>query len=126
MTLKLLAALCVSGAAGVLARYWVDGAISTRTSGSFPWGTLAINLSGSFLLGFLFTLMAERTAAPAWLRMGLTFGFLGAYTTFSTLSLETLRLLEARQLVPALANSAGSLVLGVFAAYLGVMLARVG
>lgn len=124
MSARLLIALCLSGAAGVLARYWVDGLISQRTGGGFPWGTLAINVSGSFALGFLFTFLAERTTAPAWARVGITVGFLGAYTTFSTLSLETLRLVEARELLAALANSAGSVVLGVLAAYAGVVLAR--
>ena len=124
MDLRTLTALCVSGAAGVLARYAVDGLISARTGSAFPWGTFVINVSGAFLLGLLASLMTERYGVPPWLRLAATFGFLGAYTTFSTLSLETLRLIEVREYVQAGLNSLGSLGAGLIATYLGLALGR--
>ena len=65
-------------------------------SGRLPWGTFIVNVSGSFLLGLFVTLLGERFAVAPWVRASLTIGFLGAYTTFSTLSLESYRLLEGR------------------------------
>ena len=78
-------AIPVAGALGALARYGLDGLISRRAPTSFPWGTFVINVSGSFLLGLAFVAMTERfRPTPGSAR--LTIGFLGAYTTFSTLS----------------------------------------
>ncbi len=118
-------AVALAGALGALARYGLDGFISRRAPGAFPWGTFAINVSGSLLLGLLFTLFTERLTVDAWVRSGLTIGFLGAYTTFSTLSLETYRLLEDRSVGLALANAAGSLAAGLLAVYAGVVMGRV-
>ncbi len=118
-------AIALAGALGALLRYWLDGVVSRRTGGSFPWGTFVVNVSGSFLLGLLFTLLTERYRVDAWLRSGLMIGFLGAYTTFSTLSLETYRLLEDRALGLAAANALGSLAAGIGALYVGVVLGRV-
>jgi fluoride exporter len=117
-------AVALAGALGALARYGLDGFISRRAPGAFPWGTFAINVSGSLLLGLLFTLFTERLTVDAWVRSGLTIGFLGAYTTFSTLSLETYRLLEDRSVGLALANAAGSLAAGLIAVYAGVVMGR--
>ena len=71
------------GAFGTLARYGLEGWVSRRAR-SFPWGTFVVNVSGSFLLGLLVTLLGERFAVAPWVRASLTIGFLGAYTTFST------------------------------------------
>lgn len=117
-------AIGIAGAAGAAARYGVEGLISRR-GGAFPWGTFAVNISGAFLLGFLFTLLAERFTIATWLRSALLIGFLGAYTTFSTLSFETFRLLENRAYALALANGLGSLGAGMGALYVGVVLGRV-
>ena len=116
-------AIGVAGALGALARYGLDGWVSRR-AGSFPWGTFVVNVSGSFLLGLLITLLGERFAVAPWVRASLTIGFLGAYTTFSTLSLESYRLLEGRSYALAGANLAGSLAAGVLALYGGVVLGR--
>jgi fluoride exporter len=118
-------AIAVAGALGALARYWLDGVISRRTGGGFPWGTFAINVSGSFLLGLAFSLLTERYRVDPWLRSAVTMGFLGAYTTFSTLSLETYRLLEDGAPGLAFANAVGSLAAGLTALYVGVVLGRV-
>jgi CrcB protein len=118
-------AIALAGALGALARYGLDGLIVRRTAAAFPWGTFVINISGSFLLGLLFTLTTERYRVDAWLRSGLMIGLLGAYTTFSTLSLETYRLLEDGAWGLAFANVLGSLAAGLGALYLGVVLGRV-
>jgi CrcB protein len=110
---------------GALSRYGLDGLIARRTSGAFPWGTFVINVSASFLLGLAFTLLTERYRVDPWLRSGITIGFLGAYTTFSTLSLETYRLLEDGAYGLAFANAAGSFAAGLLALYVGVVLGRV-
>ncbi|MEX0991714.1 MAG: fluoride efflux transporter CrcB [Actinomycetota bacterium] len=122
--MRTLVAIAVAGAAGTLARYGLDRLVDTRTGGGFPWGTLLVNITGAFALGFLFTLMAERLDVAAWLRTAVTTGFLGAYTTFSTLSFETVRLAESGAVVPAVTNAAGSIVLGVLAAAVGIYAGR--
>ncbi|MET0773306.1 MAG: CrcB family protein, partial [Candidatus Limnocylindrales bacterium] len=78
-----LVEIAVGGAAGAVARYLVDGWVSQRTGGSFPLGTLVVNLTGTFLLGLLAALAIERSVLPAVIRPALMIGFLGAYTTFS-------------------------------------------
>jgi CrcB protein len=118
-------AIAVAGALGALVRYWLDGVVSRRTGGGFPWGTFAVNVTGSFLLGLVFTLLTQRYRVEPWLRSGLTIGFLGAYTTFSTLSLETYRLFEAGAAGLAALNAVGSLAAGLAALYVGVVLGRV-
>lgn len=118
-------AIAVAGALGALVRYWLDGVVSRRTGGGFPWGTFAVNVTGSFLLGLVFTLLTQRYHVDPWLRSGVTIGFLGAYTTFSTLSLETYRLFEDGATGLAALNAVGSLAAGLAALYVGVVLGRV-
>lgn len=118
-----LAGIALGGALGALARYGLDGVVSRR-AGGFPLGTFVINISGSFVIGFLFTLFADRFQAPAWFRSTLTIGFLGAYTTFSTWSLESYRLLESGSWAAAAANVLGSVAAGLAAVYLGTVLGR--
>ena len=116
--------IAVAGSLGALARYGLDGAVSRRWPGAFPWGTFVVNISGAFLLGLLFVLFTERVTVDPWIRSSLTIGFLGAYTTFSTLSLESYRLLEDGAVGLALANALGSVAAGVVAVYLGVVSGR--
>jgi len=116
--------IAVAGALGALARYQLDGFVSRRASGPFPWGTLVINLSGAFLLGAAFMVLTERLATPTWVRPTLTVGFLGAYTTFSTLSLETVRLIQDGSYAYAFINSAGSMLLGIAFVYAGMIVGR--
>jgi len=116
--------IAVAGAVGALARYGIDGAVSRRSTGAFPWGTFVVNVSGSFVIGVLFTLLTERWLGPPWLRSTLMIGLLGAYTTFSTLSLESYRLLEDRAYGIAAANLFGSLAAGLLAVYAGVVVGR--
>jgi fluoride exporter len=112
----------LAGALGALARYAVDVRLEQR--GLFPWSTFLINVTGAFALGFLFSLSVERHQAPQWLRTSLTIGFLGGYTTFSTLSYETLRLIEGRAYLVAAVNALGSLGAGIAAVFLGMALGR--
>ena len=120
----LLVSTAVAGALGALARYEVEGFVSDRVSTSFPFGTLVVNISGSFLLGLLFTLFADRFATPAWIRTALTVGFIGAYTTFSTFEYETFSLIDSGVPIRALLNVLASIVLGLLAVFMGVLVAR--
>jgi fluoride exporter len=123
-TVRTIVAIGIAGGLGALARYGLDGLISRRLASPFPWGTFAVNVSGAFVLGFLMTLMTEQLTAAPWLRSALTIGLLGAYTTFSTLSYETYRLLEDGAVGLAAANVLGSAGAGLAAVYLGVVLGR--
>ncbi len=116
--------IALGGAAGAVTRYVVDGFVADRVSGAFPWGTLVINLSGAALLGLLFALATERGVLPASIRGPLMIGFLGAYTTFSTLMLESWRLWEDGASGLAFANAFGSVVLGLAAVFLGLTIGR--
>jgi len=112
------------GFVGAVARYLVDGGVVLSAGSSFPWGTLVVNVSGSFLVGFLFALLTERAALPAELRGPLMIGFLGSYTTFSTLALESWRLVEEGAWLQAGFNLGGSVLLGMAAVLAGVALGR--
>ena len=121
MTLVLIAA---GGAAGAVVRYLVDNAVLDRFPGAFPLGILVVNLTGAFLLGALAALIIERGLLPSDLRSPLIVGFLGAYTTFSTLMLDSWRLVEDGLPVLGAANLVGSMVLGVVALGAGLWLGR--
>jgi len=122
--MRTIVAIGIAGALGALARYGLDGAVSRRFPSHFPWGTFVVNMTGAFVLGFLMTLMTEQLTTASWVRSALTIGLLGAYTTFSTLSYETYRLLEDGAVGLAAANMLGSAAVGLFAVYLGVVAAR--
>jgi fluoride exporter len=117
MTIAVWAGVIVMGGAGAVMRFLVDRAVSGRTRRAFPYGTFVVNISGALLLGFLSGL-----ALSPHLALLVGTAFVGSYTTFSTWMLETQRLGEERQLWPAVANIAVSLVLGVAAAALGMWL----
>lgn len=121
--MRTISAVAIASALGGLSRYLLGGVIA-RAGASFPWETLVINVTGSFVLGFLFTLFVEIAATPGWLRAALLVGFLGSYTTFSTFELESFRLIEDGAYAAALANLLGSLMVGLAAVYAGIVLAR--
>jgi fluoride exporter len=108
------AGVALVGGIGSVLRFVIDRAVARRVARAFPFGTLAVNISGAFLLGFLGGLALSKDAA---LLVGT--GFVGAYTTFSTWMLETHRLSEERQTWTALANIVVSVALGIAAAVLG-------
>ena len=106
------------GAAGSALRYLVWRVVGT--SGGFPWATVLVNVTGSFALGFLAGYYAGRVSPH--MRLALFFGFLGGYTTFSTFTSETVVLARTGSASVAFANVAVSLVVGVAAAFTGVLL----
>lgn len=114
----------IGGFFGAVARYLVDGWVAERTGATFPWGTLVVNLSGAFLLGLLFSLTVERGALPAAIRGPILIGFIGAYTTFSTLALESWRLIEDGSYLLGVANLVGSVALGIAVVVVGLVLGR--
>ena len=114
----------LAGFAGAVSRYGVEGWVSDRTKGSFPWGTLVVNASGCFLLGFVFTVLTERFLPHPTVRAAITIGFLGAYTTFSTFAFETMRLAEDGAVLHAAGNAVASLGAGLVAVYAGTWLGR--
>lgn len=116
--------VAIGGAAGAVSRYVVDSWVAQRAAGPFPWGTLVVNLSGSLALGFLFALAIERDILPAGVRGPLLIGFIGAYTTFSTLMLESWRLAEDGAVALAVVNVAGSSLLGLAAIVVGLSVGR--
>jgi CrcB protein len=113
----------VGGFAGAIVRYLLDVQITQRFA-AFPWGTLTGNVSGSFMVGLLFALIVERAAMPAELRGPLLIGFLGAYTTFSTLALESWRMIEDGAWLLAALNLGVSVAIGMLAVVGGISLGR--
>jgi CrcB protein len=114
----------MGGFLGCNARYFLGGWFAERYGTSFPYGTMVINVSGSFVIGFFLVLISEQFIVhPHW-RLFFAIGFLGGYTTFSTFSFESFSLIQDRSYVLALANMVGSVVLGQVAVLAGVLLAR--
>lgn len=111
--------LAVAGGFGAAARLVLDGVIRTRVAGTVPWGTIVVNVTGSFALGLLTALAAGRLVPEAW-HLVVGTGFLGGYTTFSTASFETMRLLQERRWTIAVLNGLGVLITAVAAAALGL------
>ena len=117
-------AIAAGGAIGALLRYWTSTAVHNRLGTGFPYGTLTVNVAGSLLMGFLYIWLIDRLAVGPALRAFLLIGILGAFTTFSTFSMETLNLLESGQPGKALANVLVSVTVCIIAAGLGVLAAR--
>lgn len=113
----------LGGFLGANARYLLGQWAAQRWGTAFPYGTFLINISGSFVLGLFGTLALRLAWNDNW-RLLIAVGFVGAYTTFSTFEYETLQLLSEGSLARAAANVLGSVLLGFFAVYAGVVLAR--
>jgi CrcB protein len=115
--------IAAGGALGALARYGLAGWVQNR-AGFFPWGTLVVNVLGSFLLGFLFRYLEAFAVPPEW-RQAMTIGFLGAFTTFSTFSYEAVALVQDGDLGRATGYVAASVILALVAVLAGLGLADV-
>ena len=115
--------LFIAGGLGALSRYGLSG-LAQRIGAGFPWGTLAVNVLGSLALGFVMQLGLSTDIIPREVRVAVTVGFLGAFTTFSTFSFETVRYLEDGVWSTGLLNIVLNVVLCIAAALLGLFLAR--
>ena len=116
--------IALGGAAGAIARYVLGNYIGSRFGFRFPYGTLVINVTGSFVVGLSMALFARTTASLYW-RYLIPIGFIGAYTTFSTFEYETLRAIQDGQLGTGLLNVGVSVVTGFAAVWLGDAMGRV-
>jgi CrcB protein len=112
-------AVAIGAAAGGVARYFLGGMIQQRAGADFPFGTFVINVTGSLLLGFLLRYSLQSGAVSEELRLFLTTGFCGGYTTFSTFSYDTLMLVQDREYGRAGLYIAGSVLLSLIAAAIG-------
>jgi fluoride exporter len=113
-------AVSLGGALGAPSRYFAGTFVTNHWGSGFPWATLVINLTGCLALGFFLTAITERVAVRASLRLLIATGFLGAYTTFSTFSYETVHLIQTGHLARALVYAGVSLIGGLIAVLLGV------
>jgi CrcB protein len=117
-------AISIGAILGANARYLLGQWVADRLGSSFPYGTFVINVSGSFLIGIVLVVSMDRVV-PDWFRPLLAIGFLGAYTTFSTFSYETLALVQSGAWTWALLNVAASVIVGFGAVYAGTVVGRV-
>jgi fluoride exporter len=117
--------VAVGGAIGTLGRYWLTGVVSRLIGETFPWGTIVINVTGSFIIGFFATLTGPdgRIFAPTDVRQFVMIGICGGYTTFSSFSLQTLNLMNDGEWLYAGANIVLSVVACIIAVWVGHVLA---
>ncbi|NOY63220.1 MAG: fluoride efflux transporter CrcB [Gammaproteobacteria bacterium] len=119
-----LFAIAAGGAAGAVMRFTMSNWVYAVVGRSFPYGTLAVNVLGSLLMGVLYVLLTDRVTISAEWRGALLVGLLGAFTTFSTFSIETLNLIEQGERIKAVLNMVLSVGLCVGGTWLGVIMGR--
>ncbi len=122
MRIAVMIACC--GALGCLTRYWLSRWVYTVVGRGFPWGTLVVNLVGAFCIGLIMEFSIRSTLVSPTLRTGITIGFLGGLTTFSTFSYESFRLLEEGDFLKAAANVLVSVLICLVLTWSGIMTAR--
>ncbi|CAA7626745.1 putative fluoride ion transporter CrcB [Magnetospirillum sp. SS-4] len=115
------ALVALGSAIGGTLRYWLSGVVAQSIGGAFPWGTMAVNVSGSFAIGLFATLAGPdgRLLVPTEARTFFMIGICGGYTTFSSFSLQTLALVQDGEWLPAGLNIAGSVAACLVAVWLG-------
>ena len=116
--------IAIGGAAGSLCRYGMSNGIYLLLGRSFPYGTLAVNILGSFIMGSVYILMIERASISEELRAGITIGLLGAFTTFSAFSIEVLELINESKISLSLLYILLSVILSIVAAFIGFSVPR--
>lgn len=116
--------IAIGGALGAMCRYGVTNIIYMFIGRGFPYGTLFVNILGSFLMGICYAIITEHTNIKSEYYLGIVVGFLGAFTTFSAFSLETINLIETSQNLKAVLNILFSLTFCVFSCFLGMFLVR--
>jgi CrcB protein len=122
--IEVILAVAVGSAAGGVARLLLSDAVQLRATGTFPFGTLVVNVVGCFALGFITHLVLDTGEFSPSSRALLTTGLCGGFTTFSTFSLETIRLVEEGSTARAAGYAVGSVGLGLVAVWLGIVVAR--
>ncbi len=121
--MKELIYIAIGGAVGALVRYVVSGIAYNYFGTGFSWGTLSVNLIGTFFIGFLWTIFERITIFPEF-RVFIFIGFLGAFTTFSTYAFETLNFLREGEMGLALGNFLANNILGIGFVYLGMIVSK--
>lgn len=124
MTTDKLLLLIAAGAAGTLSRYALGGFVQERAGSAFPWGTLAVNLLGSFAFGLIWTLAEDRLIISGETRRIILTGFMGAFTTFSTFMYETTAFMQDGLYAAALLNLVAQNGLGLVAMLAGLTIGR--
>lgn len=124
-TLNTLLLVAVGGAAGSVFRFMMSATVQRLTASDFPYGTLSVNLLGSFLIGFFYVVLIGRSSLEQEWRAFILIGLLGGFTTFSSFSMETLLLLQQMQWFKALANMLVSVSVCLLATWSGTLVGRV-
>ncbi len=114
----------VGGGLGAAARYWLSGMVYTRLGNAFPFGTLVVNIVGCFMIGLLMSLLEDRFLVYPSIRIFLTIGILGGFTTFSSFSFETITLLQDGQILYGTTNILISIITCVGGTWIGFSLGK--
>ncbi len=117
--------ICLAGALGTLARYWLSGAVYGIFGRDFPWGTSAVNILGCFLFGLVWVLSEERGILSAQARIVILVGFMGAFTTFSTFIFESAELARTSEWLRLGLNMLGQSIVGFAACSFGMVCGRI-
>ena len=119
-----IVSIAIGGALGTLLRFWMSSGIHSFLGRGFPYGTLVVNVSGSFVMGFLYVFILEKMEINTEWQAALMIGLLGAFTTFSTFSIETMNLIEAGDISKAGLNIILSVSLCLIGCWMGMVLGR--